>query len=265
MESKPTEGMSRSMRNSKNASISTDESANENKMAAKKPLTLQDVIDQMQTSMDQLETRIEQKIDDNAEKVSTSLKTSGNKLDIIEKNTTDLSTRVDTLEKEVSAKDKHIEKLSKKIDDLEQEKRNHQVIIEGLPEDKNDNLRRKLDELFAALDLPFDSEWIDLAYRIGTKNDKSTRPRAVKVSFPFLRYRNELFKNTYKLKNTQKFKRVYLVDDYPQDVQENIKELRAVSAFARSKGIDSRVRGTKIIIDGKGYTHKEMSNLPHNL
>ena len=234
-------------------------------MAAKKPLTLQDVLDEMKSQMTQLETKIEQKIDDNAGKVATSFKTSEKKLDIIEKNTTNLSTRVEKLEKEANVKEKQIEKLSKKIEDLEQDKRNHQVIIEGLPEDKNDNLRRKLDELFAALDLPFDSEWVDLAYRIGIRNDKSTRPRAVKVSFPFLRYRHILFKSTYKLRNTQKFKRVYLVDDYPQDVQENIKELRAVSAFARSKGIDSRVRGTKIVVDGKDYTHKEMSNLPYNL
>ena len=94
---------------------------------------------------------------------------------------------------------------------------------------------------------------------------ESKRPRAVKISFPFLRYRALLFKNTYKLRNSQKFSRVYLVDDYSPEVQENVKELRAISAFARSKGIDSRIRGTTIIVDSKAYAHKEMKDLPYNL
>ena len=61
-----------------------------------------------------------------------------------------------------------IRQLTSKINILEQERRNHFVIIEGLPEDRNDNLRRKLDELFMAPELPYDSEWIDLAYRAPT-------------------------------------------------------------------------------------------------
>ena len=116
-----------------------------------------------------------------------------------------------------------------------------------------------------ALDLPFDSEWIDLAYRIGIKNDKSKRPRAVKISFPFLRYRAELFKNSYKLRDTQKFQRIYFVDDYPPQIQKNIKELRAISGFARAQDIDCRIRGTKIIVDGIAFTHSEMSKLPYDL
>ena len=46
---------------------------------------------------------------------------------------------------------------------------------------------------------------------------------------------------------------------------DNIKELRAVSAFPKSQGIDSKVRGTNIIIDGKAYVHKDMEALPHDL
>ena len=218
--------MTRTTRNSKNSINLTDETEDE----TNKTLTLQDVVDQMKLSIDHLEL----KIDDNSAKVTNSLKSSGGELDIIEKNTTDLSLRVEELEREVSSRDVFIDKLSKKIDELEQDK------TTGTRQDKNDNLRRKLDELFSELELPYDSEWVDLAYRVGFKSDQSKRPRAVKISFPFLRYRPLLFKNTYKLRNSQKFSRVYLVDDYSPEVQEYVKELRAISAFARSKGIDSR-------------------------
>ena len=41
--------------------------------------------------------------------------------------------------------------------------------------------------------------------------------------------------------------------------------MRDVGAFARSKGIDSRIWGTTIVVDGKAYTHKEMGTLPYEL
>ena len=127
------------------------------------------------------------KIDENADKLSGTIKSSEAKLDKIDRNTTDLSNRMEELEREVKTKDQHIDLLSKKIYDLEQEKRDRHVIIEGLQEDRNESLRSKLDDLFMALELPYDSKWVDLAYRIGTRNNKSICPRAVKISFPFLR------------------------------------------------------------------------------
>ena len=41
--------------------------------------------------------------------------------------------------------------------------------------------------------------------------------------------------------------------------------MRAISAYARSQGIDSRMRGTKIIIDSKTYAYSELKDLPHEL
>ena len=82
-------GMPRSTRNSQNTSILTDEALIETNMVAKKKLTLQDVVDQMKQSIDQLETKLEIKIDENAEKVPASLKLSEGKLGTIDKNTTD--------------------------------------------------------------------------------------------------------------------------------------------------------------------------------
>ena len=100
---------------------------------------------------------------------------------------------------------------------------------------------------------------------MGIKHENQRRPRAVKVNFPFLRYRNELFRNAYKLKQNQKYKWVYLVDDYSQEVQENLKEMLAINAYAKSKIIDSKIKGTKLVFDGKAYYYKDLVNLPHEL
>ena len=155
--------MPRITRNTKPADILSYDLPKETNMAAKQDLTLQDVINQLSTSIKHLETKLETKIDANADKVTNTLKVSADKLDNIDRNTADLNQRVGNLEKEAIAKDRVIRQSTSKIDILEQERRNHFVIIEGLPEERNDNLRRKLDELFMALELPYDSEWIDLA------------------------------------------------------------------------------------------------------
>ena len=55
------------------------------------------------------------------------------------------------------------------------------------------------------------------------------------------------------------------MEDYPSNVQEQIKEMRAISAFAKSQAIDSKMRGTKIVVDGKAYSYGELGTLPHNL
>ena len=219
----------------------------------------------MQASMNLLEKKIEGKIDEHIEKITEAQKKSDVKLNWIEKNTTELSDRIVTLEKEVDSKSRRIDRLEKKIEEFEQTSRSHNVIIEGLQEENNENLRKKLDDLFEALELPYDSEWIDTAYRMGVKPDNPRRPRAVKVNFPFLRYRNQLFRNTYKLKRIQKYKKVYLVDDYSQEVQEQLKEIRAINAYAKSQNLDSKVKGTNLVIDEKTYSYKDTKNLPHEL
>ena len=76
-------------------------------MAAKQDLILQDVINQMSTSIKHLETKLETKIVANADKVPNTLKVSEDKLDNIDRNTADLNQRVGDLEKEVNAKDCH--------------------------------------------------------------------------------------------------------------------------------------------------------------
>ena len=178
--------MSRITRQSKSTSGSkpeTPEASRKSNMAEpKKELTLQDVIDQMKTSLNELEIKLEKKIDENTKSSDERCRTTDDKLDKIESNTSSLSDRVVELEKEVDTQNKVIHKLMAKVDSLDEERRNHNVIIEGLQEDNNGSLRRKLDDLFEFLGVSFDNEWADTAYRVGVKQEKSKRPRSTSHS-----------------------------------------------------------------------------------
>ena len=233
-------------------------------MANSKALTLQDVIDQMKETLKEVEERLEQKIDVNTEKVEVRSKSTDSKLDNIEKNTTDLSDSVTVLEKVIDSKDKTTATLEMKIYSLEEDRRKHNLVIEGLSEERNGN-RKTLDELFEFLELQFDSEWVNTAFRIGVTSDRTKRPRPVKINFPFLKCKSDVYRNSYKLKRSQKYQKVYLVEDYPQKTHEEIKVMRAKSAFVKSQGIDSKMKGNKILVDSKIYSFGELDKLPHNL
>ena len=257
--------MTQRTRKNKTPSGSTPVSEEEANMAANKDLTLQDVIDQMKASLNELEVKLEKKIDENLEKIDQKCKTTEAKLDKIESNTSDLSDRVTQLEQEVDSKNKTIQDLVSRVDSLEDERKSQNILIEGLPEETNGNLRKSLDDLFQYLELSYDSEWIDTAYRIGTKSEQSTRPRAVKLRFPFMRCKSELYRNSFKLKKNQKYQKVYLVEDHPTKILEQLKEMRAINAFAKSQEIDSKMKGTKLVIDSKAYSYAELKDLPYDL
>ena len=245
--------------------VPTSKDGDKTKMAEKKELTLQDVIDSMKGFLKETEERIKTQIKENSRKIEEGSKKATDKLEQRERSLNEFTERVVTLEQENHMQAETIKRLVKKVDIMEQAYRSHNIILEGLSEDKNENLRKKIDELFEEIDLPFDSEWTDTIHRIGVRNEKSKRPRAVKVNFPFLRYRNEFFRKLYKLKHSQKYKRVYVVDDFPPEMQDKIKDLRAINAYARSKGLDTKMKGAKILIDGKAYSHDDIVNLAHNL
>ena len=69
--------------------------------------------------------------------------------------------------------------------------------------------------------------------------------------FPFIAYKYEIFRNVYKLKDMQKWKGVYLQDDL------------TIFAYAKSQGLDVKMRGSHLIIDGIKYQQNDA--LPHDL
>ena len=94
---------------------------------------------------------------------------------------TNKAEEIDTVNKEQAAK---IKVLEEKVQDYENEKRSHNVIIEGLPESNNEDIRATIDGLFNDLGLDFSVEWCDSVYRMGVRAEGNKRGRPVKIVFP---------------------------------------------------------------------------------
>ena len=169
---------------------------------------------------------------------------------------------IDTVNKEQAVR---INVLEDKVQEYELEKRSHNVIVAGLPESNNEDIRATIDNLLNNIGCNFMVEWCDSVYRMGVRSEGNKRGRPVKVVFPYLRYKHLFFKNLYKLKNMPEWKGTYANDDLTPVKQAERKEMRAVFSYAKSKNIDCQLRGAKPIVDKRPYTYVDMKNLPHGL
>ena len=100
---------------------------------------------------------------------------------------------------------------------------------------------------------------------MGPNKQTATRPRPILVIFPYLRMKSCVFRNAYKLKTIESRKNTYLSDDMSPEQQSQRRDLRCLHALARSKGIDSKLRGDTIVIENVSYNHGEIGCLPHDL
>ena len=222
-----------------------------------KQLTLQDVIN----SIDLLDERINDKLDNqimilraNQEEASKKVET---KLDTIEKGLSDQADEVTRLQKKCDTQQTTINKLESRLEILERKQRSHNMLIEGLKETKNENLRLIIDEILEDIETTFNVEWVDSIYRVGTRRQGNDR-RPVMLTFPFLSYKHEIFRNAYKLRDNEKWKGIYLQDDLSPAKQSKKKETRAIYAFAKAQGIDIKMKGNNLVIDGVKYGQDEV-------
>ena len=136
------------------------------------------------------------------------------------------------------------------------------MLIKGVKETNNENLRLIIDEMFGDLETTFNVKWIDCTYRLGPKRQGSDR-RPIMLTFPFISYKHEIYRNAYKLKNINKWKGIYLQDDMSAPEQAKKKEIWVIYAYGKAQGLDVKVRGSNLVVDGVKYGPDEV--LPHNL
>ena len=100
---------------------------------------------------------------------------------------------------------------------------------------------------------------------MGQRKQTTGRPRPIFVAFPYIRLKNKMLRNAYKLKEIPNRKYTYLSEDITPEQQSKQRDLRCLNAYPRSMGIDSKLRSDTIIVGGTRYTHAEISKQPHEI
>ena len=154
-------------------------------------------------------------------------------------------------------------KLDVKYNRDEEENMRCQLIIDGAKEQGRP--KAVVASLLKDLGVEFVEADIRSAYRLGPVNDKSTRPRSIKVRFVSNKFKYDIYKNIQKLKGKEQWQGVHISDAVSQDEQEKRRDMRCIFAVGKARRIDIKLRGSNIISDGIKYGHSDINDLPKGL
>ena len=174
--------------------------------------------------------------------------------------------------------------LESKVEQLERDKRRNIIVVDGVPEDAQKPSPKVIEELFADLNINFDTLVCDRIYRRGKAppepsgvakaevakgnyNTRATekRPRPIVVGFKQFEDKIQVFKHIKNLQGLERWTKVYISDDLTETQQRQLRDLKALSSYARNKGHNSNVKANCIIVDGRKFPYRDLHKLPPEL
>ena len=158
-----------------------------------------------------------------------------------------------------------ITKLDAKYSKDEEETLRCQLIIDGVKEQGNRRPKTIISNLLKDLEVDFIDADIKSAFRLGPINDRATRPRSIRIQFSTISFKYDIFKNIQKLKGKEAWKGVHISDAVTVEEQDRRRDMRCIYAAGKAKGVNVKLKGSSIIIDGVKYVHKDIHNLPKGL
>ena len=162
-----------------------------------------------------------------------------------------------------------IGKLDSKYQTDEEETMRCQIVINGVKEQGSKRPKAVVINLLKELEVEFSESDIKSAYRLGPVNDRATRPRSIKVQFISNHFKYHIFKSIKKLKGKEMWKGVHISDAVSAEEQDKRRDMRCIFASGRAKGIDIKLKGSSIVIDGIKFGikfgHNDIHNLPKGL
>ena len=165
---------------------------------------------------------------------------------------------------ELQSKNKLIRKVEAKLHAEEDENKRCLILIEGVPEKSKLKPREIAGNLLKELGIDFVESDIRTTYRMGQLQNNPKRGRAIKVKFSATYFKQEICKNV--VKRVIKAGKGYISRMSGHNMSNRSKEeIFAISRFAKSKDIDVKVKGDKLIIDEKVFKHEDLDDLPHRL
>ena len=203
---------------------SNPEQVNTN-MAAKKILTLEDVMSEIRNSaadtnkkLTIFETKFDKsqetltnymKLNDEAiaklkaenEKCDNRLKAAEDTVKTLEDRVSQLSNDVEALARNNRIQKIAMEKLEEKDKKQEIEKKRQNIVIEGLSENDRENPRQAAVSMIASIGVDRADDIVASAFRLGIKKPTQTRPRPLLVKLQTQASKHIIYKNVKKLKD----------------------------------------------------------------
>ena len=189
----------------------------------------------------------------------------GKKIKEIQEKMTVNTKAISQIETKINLNERLIFELERKFADVHTNKEvNHKsILIQGIPEDKNENLKVLVHQILFDTNVSVPWAETDQIYRDGYYNKRRTRP--IVVTFLRKSTRDEVYRARLNIKKNPRCKDVwinYLISD-DQKLQRS--ELKAIYELATLKGYTARYHLDTIVVNGITYDHAMISKLPQDL
>ena len=188
-----------------------------------------------------------------------------NNLDATQNKLDDTKKLLDDTVTDLKAKAITLEKLNKKHERDEEELKRCLLLLDGVNERDHKRPMVVIQALLSDLDITFKDGDIKSAYRIGAVKTGVSRPRTIRIQFSNTSLKGEIFKNISNLKKKEGWKGVHLNDALSPKELQQAKDLRCIFAAGKAQGLDIKLRGNVLIIDGLRLTYKDIDHLPYGL
>ena len=180
-----------------------------------------------------------------------------------------LEEKVKTLQLKNEEQDTTIQRLSSEVTSLETYMRRDNLLIDGLAESPNEDIKLKVLNFFKdSLRVRRSNQIvISRVHRIGTlpppRSYGVRRPRTVIVRFQYYPDREEIWRASWKLRDNIH----YVREDFPDSVRENRRILLPCFKAARKDPSvkQSFLKADNLFIDGRKYTVNNIDSLPQRL
>ena len=164
---------------------------------------------------------------------------------------TSLTENMDKLKKVNQSTTRKIEELGK-VGKQQEDKRKANLIFEELKENK-----KQVTDLFVEIGVNVPTESIGTASRLGLVKANSRHPRHILVCFVSPFWKQEVFQNMSKAKNSPKKVCVHSQDNLHQEVIDQPRDLRCLAALVEEKAHRVSLRGGLLVIDNQRHRHRQ--------
>ena len=235
---------------------------------------IQKVLDRLDT----IENGLESKIDASIQSQEFTAKQLTDKIDKTEVSNKQAHAKCDKLEESsmgVKAQLKvhgvRLHELEDKIELIERERRRNISVIDGLIEKVGERAEDTVARILVDLKVEFAANVCTAIFRRGKASDNgnktevNARPRPLVVVFPSVTEKAAIFRNLKNLQGKDEWKRVYFNDDLTETQANEQRDIRALAAFARSKGYNAREKAGTLLLEGRSYRYHEIGKRPNDI
>ena len=239
---------------------------------------IQKVLDKL----DKVKECLENKIDDSIRSQEFSAKQLTNKIEKVEVANSQVDAKCDELKQsnigvkaQLKVQGTRLQELEDKIEQLERERRRSTLVIDGLPEKAGENLTEVVTKIFADLELNFDRSAYSAVFRRGrvqsdnegnkVEGERIARHRPLVIIFKSAAEKGAVYRNLKNLKGKEEWSRIYFNDDLTETQASEQRDIRALVAFAKTRGYDAKLKAGALWLDGRSYKYHELHRLPNDI